>query len=185
MKAHRRTLLAFVLTLAALSAWAAAPRVVGVEAGYAAIVSSRGLSPDSPHGLASSLYYGYVVHERPRSHTVLSLAAGYDVFPGAASGSALHNLVYGVEYAHTFFRQAPVALLLDYGLLFNLILQSDREGYAFGHHTRLGLGGVYRLGERDSLSLKAAYNFVSFPHFELAEARMSFPSLSLRYSRRL
>lgn len=73
------------------------------------------------------------------------------------------------------------SLLLDYGLLFNLIRQSSREGYAFGHHTRLGVGGLYALSDRHKLALKGEYNFVTFPYFEIARARISFPSLSLRY----
>jgi len=76
-------------------------------------------------------------------------------------------MVYGVEYAHTFFRQKPVSLLLDYRLLFNLIKQDNLDGYAFGHRTRLSIGG--------------AYNFVTFPYFDLSDARITFPSATLRY----
>ena len=155
--------------------------VVGVEAGYAYALSARDISPGSPHGLVSSLNYGYVIHEKPKSMTALSLVLGYDLFPQGDGSDALHAMVYGVEYAHTFFRQKSVSLVLDYGLLFNLIRQSGREGYAFGHHTRLSIGGVYNLSEKHKLALKGAYNFVTFPYFELSEARIAFPSVALRY----
>ena len=78
--------------------------VVGVEAGYAYALSVRGISPGSPHGLVSSLNYGYVIHEKPKSMTALSLVLGYDLFPQGDGSDALHAMVYGVEYAHTFFR---------------------------------------------------------------------------------
>ena len=155
--------------------------VVGVDAGYAYALSARGISPGSPHGLVSSLNYGYVIHEKPKSMTALSLVLGYDLFPQGDGSDALHAMAYGVEYAHTFFRQKSVSLLLDYGLLFNLIRQSGRDGYAFGHHTRLSIGGVYNLSEKHKLALKGAYNFVTFPYFELSEARIAFPSVALRY----
>jgi len=155
--------------------------VVSVEAGYAYFLSARDISPGSPHGLVSSLNYGYVIHEKPKSMTALSLVLGYDLFPKGDGSDALHAMVYGVEYAHTFFRQKSVSLLLDYGLLFNLIRQSDREGYAFGHQTRLSIGGVYNLSEKHKLALKGSYNFVSFPYFELSEARITFLSVALRY----
>ena len=73
-------------------------------------------------------------------------------------------------------------LFVGGGMLFNLILQSGREGYDFGHHTRLGFGGVYNLSERHKLALKAAYNFVTFPYFELSEVRITFLSVAVRYS---
>ena len=113
--------------------------------------------------------------------TALSLVLGYDLFPKGDGSDALHAMVYGVEYAHTFFRQKAVSLLLDYGLLFNLIRQSDREGYAFGHQTRLSIGGVYNLSEKHKLALKRSYNFVTSPIFKLSEARITFPSVALRY----
>jgi hypothetical protein len=123
-------------------------KVVGTEAGYGYLVSAEGLAPDSGHALIAGLYFGYLIGDRPRSSTLLSL-------------------------------------LVDYGLLFNLLLQEGREGYAFGHHTRLGLGPVFRLGGRNELALRVAYNFVTFPYFELATARLRYPSLALRYQRRL
>jgi len=155
-------------------------KVVGVEAGYGYLVSAEGLSPDAGSGLLAGLYYGYLIGDRPRGSTLLSLVLGYAVFPQAAGPQALHAMVYGLEYAHTFFRQKPVALVVDYGLLFNLLVREGRDGYAFGHHTRLGLGPVFRLGGPNELVLQAAYNFVTFPYFELAAARIMYPSLALR-----
>jgi hypothetical protein len=179
------TLLAtlFLAPLAAPGAFAEGPhKVLGVEVGYGVVTSSRDLAVEVPHGLLTSLYYGYLIGDKPRSLTVLSIAAGYDYFPLAPGVAMLHNLVYGAEYAHLFFRQSPVSLLVDYGLLFNLLLDPERSGYAFGHHTRLGLGAVWNVAERHKLTLKASYNFVSFPYFESSASRYSFPALALRYS---
>jgi hypothetical protein len=148
-------------------------RVVGVEAGY-------GYLTQGSSALLSSLYYGYLLGDKPNNQTLLSLALGYTWFPGAASGADLHSLVYGLEFAHTFFASRPVSLVLDYGLLFNLIVQSGREGYAFAHHTRLGIGPSFSLGPRDRLLLNLGYEFVIYPYFELASARLSYPSASLR-----
>ena len=157
-------------------------KVLGVEAGYGVVTSSRDLAVNNPHGLVTSLYYGYVIGDKPRSMTVLSIVAGYDFFPVAPGVTVLHNLVYGVEYAHVFLRRSPVSLLMDYGLLFNLLLDSEANGYAFGHHTRLGLGAVWNLSERHKLTLKGAYNLVTFPYFESSESRYSFPAATVRYS---
>jgi hypothetical protein len=112
--------------------------------------------------------------------SVLSLALGYEVFPNTVTTP--HNMVYGVEYAHTFFRNSPISLLLDYGLLFNLIFQSGRERNAFGHHTRLGVGAVFNLHERHKLSAKISYDFVTFPYYELSSAKFSYPAVHVRYS---
>jgi hypothetical protein len=155
--------------------------VVSVEAGYGYILSARYVDPDSPHGLLTSLNYGYVIHEKPQSMTVLSLVLGYNLFPDGNGTDSLNAMVYGVEYAHTFFKQKPVSLLLDYGLLFNLIKQANLDGYAFGHHTRLSIGGVYNFSDRHKVALKGAYNFVTFPYFDLSDARITYPSVALRY----
>lgn len=155
--------------------------VVSAEAGYGYILSARDLDPDQPHGLLASLSYGYVIHEKPKSMTALSLVLGYDLFLRGDGPDALHAVVYGVEYAHTFFRQKPVSLLLDYGLLFNLIRRESLDGYAFGHHTRLGIGGVYNLSDKHKVALRGAYNFVTFPYFDSSNARVTFPSAALRY----
>jgi hypothetical protein len=156
-------------------------RVLSVEAGYDYITSAKGLNPDSPHGIMTSIYHGYVIHDKPKSMSVLSLVLGYELFPRAAGSALLHNVVYGAEYSHTFFRHMPVSLLLDYGLLFNLIMQSDREGYAFGHHTRLGFGSIINVSKQHKVALKASYNIVTFPYFETASTRISYPSVSVRY----
>jgi hypothetical protein len=173
---------AVLLLIAGVTGLSAEVRnVASVEAGYAYILSAKDVNPDGPHGLYSSLNYGYVINEKPGSMTALSLVLGYNLFPQADGADSLNAMVYGLEYAHTFFRQKTVSLLLDYGLLFNLIKQENRDGYAFGHHTRLGVGGVYNLSDQHKLALKGAYNFVTFPYFELSEARITFPSVSLRY----
>ena len=172
---------------AALCLWIAAVpgftvgKVVGLETGYAYLVSAQGLQPQNGSGVLVSLYYGYLVGDKPRSSTLLSLALGYGVFPEADSLTALHSLIYGLEYAHTFFRDKPVSLMIDYGLLFNMLLEVGRKGYAFGHHSRLGLGPVFRLSARDSLALQGTYNFVAFPHFEQASDRFTYPAAVLRY----
>jgi hypothetical protein len=70
-------------------------------------------------------------------------------------------------------------------LLFNLILEDGRQGYAFGHHTRLGLGPVFTMSDRDQLLVNIAYNFRDFPYFEQASGRLSDATLALRYQRRL
>ena len=157
-------------------------KVLSVETGYGLVVSSQDLTVTNPHGLVSSLYWGYVISDKPNSMTVLSVAAGYDYFPIDPGAAVLHNMVYGVEYAHIYWRRSPVSLLLDYGLLFSLLIDSERVGYAFGHHTRLGVGAIWNVSDRHKLTLKGAYNFVTFPHFELAESQYTFPAVSLRYS---
>ena len=154
--------------------------VVGVEVGYGYAVSQTDLQAPISHGIVTSLYYGYVVHDKPQSMTILSLAIGYEVFP--AEPATLHSLVYGPEFGHIFFRQSPVSLLVDYGLLFNLILQSGRDGYAFGHHTRLGIGGVFNLSEQHKLTAKVSYNMITFPYYEQASTKFSFPAIQVRYS---
>jgi len=68
-----------------------------------------------------------------------------------------------------------------HGLLFNLIKQDNLDGYAFGHHTRLGIGRVYNVSDKHKVTLKGAYNFVTFPYFDLSDARITFPSVALRY----
>ena len=175
------SLTVLLLTAGAAGLGAEVRNVASVEAGYAYILSAEDVSPDSAHGLYGSLNYGYVIHDKPGSMTALSLVLGYTLFPQGDGADALKAMVYGVEYGHTFFRQKPVSLLLDYGLLFNLIKQQNRDGYAFGHHTRLGVGGVYNLSDQHKLALKGAYNFVTFPYFELSESRVAFPSVSFRY----
>jgi hypothetical protein len=47
--------------------------VVSAEAGYGYILSARALDPDQPDSLLASLSYGYVIHEKPKSMTALSL----------------------------------------------------------------------------------------------------------------
>jgi hypothetical protein len=184
MKTKRKIGILTVLLLMIVGAnllGAEVKNVVGMEAGYGYILSARDVAPDSPNGLLTSLNYGYLIHEKPKSLTALSLVLGYNLFPQGNGADALHAMVYGLEYAHTFFRHKPVSLLLDYGLLFNLIKQENLNGYAFGHHTRLSVGGVYNLSDEHKLALKGAYNFVTFPHFDLSDARITFPSVALRY----
>ena len=130
----------------------------GVEAGYGYIASSQDLNPLSPHGLLAGLRYGYLIVDRPTTSALLSLALGYNWFPVAAGGNSLQAFVYGLAYEHVFFRKSQVALAVEYGLLFNLLLEDGRQGYAFGHHTRLGLGPMFTLGERDELVLLFDYN---------------------------
>jgi hypothetical protein len=156
-----------------------------VEADHRPVAIGRGfgerpVGPD-PRVLMTSLNYGYVIHDRPKRMTALSLVLGYNRFPEGNGTDALNAMVYGVEYAHTFFKHKPVSLLLDYGLLFNLIKQANLDGYAFGHHTRLSIGGVYNLSDEHKVALKGAYNFVTFPYFDLSDARITYPSVGLRY----
>jgi len=155
--------------------------MISVEAGYGFIITDTELLPASPHGLLTTAYYGYVIHDKPKSMSVLSLVLGYTMFPDAVESDGLHNMVYGLEYSHYFFTHKTISLLVDYGLQFNLILQSGREGYSFGHHTKLGVGGVWNASERHKLSLNGAYNFVTSPYFELSSRKFTFPSVTLRY----
>ena len=113
---------------------------LSVEVGYGHVFTINHVTYDALSALITSLYYGYMIHDNPESMTLLSLAAGYNLLPPDAYGQTYHHLVYGLEFAHIFFRTAPVSLLIDYGLLFNLILRSEQTGYAFGHHTKLGVG---------------------------------------------
>jgi hypothetical protein len=160
-------------------------KVLGVEAGYGYIVSSADLNPRSSSGLVAGLRYGYLILDEPSMSAVLSLALGYDAFPQGAGSMPLQALVYGLEYEHTLFRRSPVALSLEYGLLFDLLFEGDRQGYAYGNHTRLGLGPDFRLGPKDDLVLLADYNMVDMPYFELSSGGFGFPSIALRYQMRL
>ena len=63
-----------------------------LEAGYAYTTSTRDLVQSSPHGLVTSFYYGYTIHNRTNSRTLLTVAAGYDLFPGGEGTNALHNM---------------------------------------------------------------------------------------------
>ena len=160
-------------------------KVVGVEAGYGYIASGGGLNPQAPSGAIAGLRYGYLILDRPSMTALLSLALGYDLFPQGAYGKALHAIVYGLEYEHTLLRRNSVALSFEYGLLFDLVLEGGRQGYAYGNHTRLGLGPDVRLGEKEDLVLLADYNIVDLPFFELSSAQLGYPSVVLRYQRRL
>jgi hypothetical protein len=159
-------------------------KAVGVEVGYGYITSSSE-NPQSASGLTAGLRYGYFILDEPGMYALLSVAAGYRFFPQGAGSGAQHAFVYGLEYLHTFFPRSPVALTVEYGLLFNLLLEDGRSGYAFGHHTRLGLGPDFRLGEKDELMLLVDYNVVSFPYFELSSGNLTYPSIAVRYQRRL
>jgi hypothetical protein len=158
-------------------------KVVGIEAGYGYITSSSE-NPQAGSGLITGLRYGYLILDRPSMSALLSLALGYNLFPQGAGSNPVHAIVYGLEYEHTFFRQSPVALSVEYGLLFDLLLEGGRSGYAFGNHTRLGLGPDFKLGEKDDVVLLVDYNIVSLPYFELASGKMNYPSVALRYQRR-
>ena len=157
-------------------------KVLGVEAGYGLATSTRDLTLENRSGLLSSLYWGYVIGDKPNSMTILSIAVGYEFFPLAPEVTELHRLVYGLEYAHVFFRQSPVSLVADYGLLFNLVADSQRSGYAFGHQTRLGLGAMWNISDRHKLTLNGSYNMVTFPYFETSTSRFSYPGVAVRYS---
>jgi hypothetical protein len=160
-------------------------KVLGVEVGYGYVTSSNELNPQSASALITGLRYGYLLLDRPSVSAMLSLALGYDWFPQGAGGSALNAFVYGLEYEHTFFRQSPVALSVEYGLLFDMLFEDGRQSYAFGNHTRLGLGPDFKLDGKDDLVLLADYNIVDVPYFELSAAKLSYPSVALRYQRRL
>ncbi len=160
-------------------------KVLGVEAGYGYIASSADLNPRSASGLVLGLRYGYLLLDKPSMSALLSLALGYDAFPQGAGSMSLQAFVYGLEYEHTLFRTSPVALSVEYGLLFDLLLEGGRQGYAYGNHTRLGLGPDFRLGAKDDLELLADYNFVDLPYFELSSGGFGYPSIALRYQMRL
>ncbi len=97
----------------------------------------------------------------------------------------LQAFVYGLEYEHTLFRQSPVALSIEYGLLFDLVIEGGRQGYAYGNHTRLGLGPDFRLDSKDDLVTLLDYNALDLPYFELSSARLTYATVALRYQRRL
>ncbi len=156
-------------------------RVVSIEVGYSYVVYSSALDNVGQHGPMVSLYYGYVISDKPNSMTILSLVLGYNLlFPDDAV-SLMHSLIYGLEFEHIFFRQSRVSLLVDYGLLFNQIRIADRSGYAYGHHTKLGVGGVYNFNSKHKLALTANYNFISFPYFDISSNKYHYPSVTLRY----
>jgi hypothetical protein len=156
-------------------------KVLGVEAGYAYIVSSSGLEPGLESGVIAGLRYGYLILDRGYTSAILSLVVGYQGFPEGASGKPLNAFVYGLEYEHLLFERGPVALGLEYGLLFDMLSEGGRDGVAFGNHTRLGLGPDFRLGERDDILVLADYNIVDMSYFDLASAKFGFPSIAIRY----
>lgn len=160
-------------------------KILGIEAGYGLVATGSGLDPQSPSGLVVGLRYGYLILDRPSMRALLSLALGYDLFPLGAGSAALQAFVYGLEYEHTLFRRSPVALSIEYGLLFDLVLEGGRQGYAYGNHTRLGLGPDFRLDGKDDLVTLLDYNALDLPFFELSSSRLSYVSIALRYQRRL
>jgi hypothetical protein len=160
-------------------------KVVGLELGYGYATSSRELNSQSPSVLIAGLRYGYLILDRPSMNAVLSLALGYNWLPEGSGSQSLGAFVYGLEYEHILFRQSPVALSVEYGLLFDMIFEGGRQGYAYGNHTRLGLGPDFKLGEKDDLVLLADYNILDMPYFDSSTARLSYASLALRYQRRL
>ena len=160
-------------------------KVLGVEAGYGLVATDSGLGPQSPSGFVAGLRYGYLILDRPGTSALLSLALGYDVFPQGAGSEPLQAFVYGLEYEHTLFRQSPVALSMEYGLLFDLVIEGGRQGYAYGNHTRLGLGPDFRLDSKDDLVTLLDYNALDLPYFELSSARLTYATVALRYQRRL
>jgi hypothetical protein len=161
------------------------PKVVGLELGYGYATSSREPNYQSPSVLIAGLRYGYLILDKPSTSAVLSLALGYNWLPEGSGGQSLGAFVYGLEYEHILFRQSPVALSVEYGLLFDMIFEGGRAGYAFGNHTRLGLGPDFKLGEKDDLLLLADYNILDMPYFDYSTAKLSYASLALRYQRRL
>ena len=172
-------MLGSILTSGLLFA-AGTTKVVSLEAGYGLIISNEDTNP-GPHGLSAALYYGYMINDKTNSATVLSLVLGYNIFLAGEETSLLHAMVYGLEYAHIFFRQSKISLLLDYGLLFNQVRISGLTGYAYGHHTKLGIGAIYNLHPRHKLGLTVNYNFVAFPYFESSQSKIHFPSAALRH----
>ena len=101
--------------------------------------------------------------------------------PIFGSNGSISGIVYGLEYAHTFFMDRKFALLAGYGLQFNQVRLSASDGYSYGHHTKLALGGIYNAAAAHKLAASINYNFVAFPYFETSESKHSFVSLGLRY----
>jgi hypothetical protein len=185
MKKNIKTALLAVILLFILSGMIVTAEgvsnVLSIETGYSYTSSSRDIDIDSPHGFTGALYYGYTIHQKPASMTVLSLVAGYNRTPFNSSSQTISGIVYGLEYTHMYFTDRTIALLAGYGLQFNQVRQSNLDGYAYGHHTKLTIGGIYSLNENHKLGGTINYNFVSFPYFEQSEAKQIFPSLSIRY----
>ena len=158
-----------------------ADKVLGLETGYAYLASARDVAPQVGSGVLANLYFGFEVGDNPRRSSLLSLALGYAVFPYDTGLAALHDAVFGLEYAHTFFYGKPVGLMLDGAMMADLLVQAGGTGYAFGHRTRLGFGPVFRLSRRDSLALQVTYNFIIFPHLDQPTDLFHIPGVVLRY----
>ncbi len=180
---------ALCLGLAAAPGFAV-EKVLGLESGYAYLFSATDVAAQYGNGLLVSLYLGFELGDSRRSSSLLSLVVGYGAFPDYqglpfdVSLTALHDAVFGLEYAYTFFYDNPIALMLNGGMLANLLVQPGSKTYAFGHHTRLGLGPVFRLNRRDSLAVLASYNLLIFPHLDQPTDLFHFPAVVLRYQHR-
>ena len=173
------TLAAFLLV--GTNLWAAGtPKVLGTDLGYGLIYSSAGPAASLPHLFSAGLSWGYMVGESDFGMTILSIDAGYTLIPWMADGSVQHAFVYGFEFMHMFALGAGWFLIADYGLLFNLLFNSARPGYAFGHDTRLAVGVGVRLSDAVILSLLPAWNMVISPWYGAQEQRFSYISAVLR-----
>jgi hypothetical protein len=178
------------LGLAAVPGFAV-EKVLGLETGYAYLFSATDVAAQYGNGLLANVYFGFEVGDNPRASSLLSLVLGYGAFPDYHGLplderlAALHDAVFGLEYAYTFFYGNPIAFMLNGGMMANLLVQAGGQSSAFGHHTRLGLGPVFRLSRRDSVALLASYNLLIFPHADRPTDLFHFPAVVLRYQHRL
>jgi hypothetical protein len=171
-------ILILMMCLSAVSVFAVdVKNIVSVETGYTYTMESRDFNLDNAHGLSTTVYYGYVIHEKPAAMTVLSLVAGYNQTADFSS----ENAISGFVYAHLYFTNRQVSLLAAYGLQFNQIRLSGNTAYSYGHHTKLTIGAAYNMSTDHKLALSGNYNFVSFPNFDISNGKWTFLSLSLRY----
>lgn len=125
---------------AAVRADTAPTRSVWLAGSYDWLLTSA-FDPSSRHGLGASGAYEF--HLSQRFNLGLSLA--YRLYPGA---TATQQLGYGATLKHFFSRNWATEdgfhPFVDYGLLLQQSLISNRRGSATSHDTRLGLGAVLR-----------------------------------------
>ncbi len=164
-----------------------APRVYGVTAGAAYVVSNRlplGDRPRSLHpwgatlGLRSGWQVGGLQGGAPAT-LGFEMDVLYQSEPAARTSYAM---IYGVFIKHALSARLRVRPFVSYGLGAAQVWVQEVSGRGIGHATRIAFGLDARVGERRHLTLALTYQGIIMPRFALAETRAidtSFQSIVL------
>jgi hypothetical protein len=178
---RRVSLIVFIVLLAAASRpQASAVRVLGAEIHPLYLLYSRDASQlGGPWGTGGGLSLGYLISERKKSSTVLSIVAGFDYYTGLKHEHSA--FVYGFEYAHYLDFTPTSSLKLAYGLLFNQLRVSGLQGTSYGHHTRLTAGYSFKTGPSGRIETEISWNMHMHPYFDSAKTSYSTLQAGLGY----